>query len=182
MAMGIVSSDDFDLEVGRLNSNDNGKIEQLPNKGRGKGNNETPASLRKVIGEEVIESGRASGLGLARAFGISDSSVSAYSAGATSTSSYNNPTRSLTSHLNKVKNKITKRAHSRLASALDSITPEKLAEANLREASGVARDMSVIIKNLEPETDKRDQNSPQFIIYAPQFRKEESFEVIQVSE
>lgn len=180
--MGICSNEDFESEISNLNGKSQVTVEQLPDRGRGNGNVETPESLRKIIGEETIENGRGSALQIARAFGISDSSVSAYSNGSHSTASYHNPTRSLASHLSKVKNKITKRAHSRLASALDSITPEKLAEANLREASGVARDMSVIIKNLEPENEKANDNAPRFIIYAPQIRQESSFEVIQVNE
>jgi hypothetical protein len=50
--------------------------------------------------------------------------------------------------------------------------------------SGVAKDMSVIIKNLEPKVDPSStgQATPQFTIYAPQFRDERSFEFIQVQE
>jgi hypothetical protein len=44
--------------------------------------------------------------------------------------------------------------------------------------------MSVIIKNLEPKSEFQTGQStqPQFTIYAPQFRDERSFEIIQVSE
>ena len=42
--------------------------------------------------------------------------------------------------------------------------------------------MSAVIKNIEPEQSDRGQNQPTFILYAPQFRKEESFDVITVNE
>jgi hypothetical protein len=179
--MGICNDEDFELEINSLTKIEP-EIIPMPDKGRGYGNGQVPESLRKIIGEESIEGNRQSALELGRAFGISDSSVSAYSAGSTSTSSYQSPVRSLNSHLNKVKEKIQSKARRRLTLALDSITPEKLQEANLREASGVARDMSVIIKNLEPESNKEENNNTQFVIYAPSFRDERSFDIIRVNE
>lgn len=198
MVMGICSDEDFEKELANLSvivdgvekslsvgitgeGNVTGEILNI-NRGRGNGNNEVPESLKKIIGETSIEEGRKESLQIARAFGISDSSVSAYSVGSTSTASYRNPARNLQSHLNRAKERIQKKARVRLSNALDSITPEKLADANLREASGVARDMSVIIKNLEPESERSPLDTPQFIIYAPSIRKEESFEVINVQE
>lgn len=183
MAIGICSDEDFEKELNDLTGSDKNQVSviDLPSRGRGQGNNEVPEGLRKIIGEESIESGRTSALDLARNFGISDSSVSAYSVGATSTNRYNKP--EFKNHINKVKEKIGKKARGKLLAALEEITPEKLASAKLRDVSGVARDMSVIIQNMEPAEEKSsDQAGTQFIIYAPQFRQESSFDVIEVSE
>ncbi len=44
--------------------------------------------------------------------------------------------------------------------------------------------MSVIIKNLEPKSETPDSSNqgPQFVIFAPTFRKENSFDTITVNE
>jgi hypothetical protein len=48
----------------------------------------------------------------------------------------------------------------------------------------VAKDMSVIIKNLEAKSVNPDEGkqTPQFVIFAPQFKKEENYDFITVSE
>ena len=185
MSMGIVDNEDFEKELGRLSEKPIKNPAQIIdiNRGRGNGNNEVPESLRKVIGEESIESGRASALGLARAFGISDSSVSAYSNGSTSTSSYNNPDKSLKNHVQNAKRRIARSAREKLTLALSHITTEKLVDVKARELAGIAKDMSAVVRNMEPETIQEGANSgPKFIIYAPQFRSESSFDVVNVIE
>jgi hypothetical protein len=72
-----------------------------------------------------------------------------------------------------------------MKSAMEAITDEKLTYADPKDLAGIAKDMSVIIKNLEPkETNEGNNtvNGPQFVIYAPQFKKESSFDVIEVKE
>lgn len=190
MAMGIVSDSDFNAEVGKLNpsvpSDGNGKsiaVIKEVEKGRGNGNKEVPDSLRKLIGEESAINGREQGLALANQFGISPSSVSAYNHGARSTATYED--RPDLTALNDSKLRVAKRARTKLVLALNSLTKDKIAEAKAKDIAGVAKDMSVVIKNMEPETQKNNGNGssgPTFIFYSPQFRKEEVFEVVHVKE
>src|SRR5215510_11616874 len=156
MPMGIVSDRDFDRE------RDNARVPvktpppkptavviDSPQKGRGNGNVEVPDALRKVIGEESVINGRQSAMEIADAFGISPSSVSAYANGSTSTATYDKSPN--ISHLLKAKQRISKRARKTLVLALNHITDEKLAVAKVAEVAAVARAMSGIVRDMEPE-------------------------------
>ena len=199
MAIGIVTDDLFEQELIRLRGNrdslkpivvpsieSNVSIVEKPSKGRSDGDINVPDALRKIIGEEAIINGRASALEIASHFGISSSSVSAYAKGATSTSTYDSPKPSIVGHINKSRARAVKRASLTLNRALGSITQDKLDYADAKDLSTIAKDMSVIIRNLEPPPDPaintNQVNGPQFVIFAPQFRKEESFDVISVNE
>lgn len=176
MPMGIVSSEDFEIEKKQV------EIKRLPDKGRGNGNNGVPDSLRKIIGETSSIDGRQEGLSLANQFGISPSSVSAYSNGSTSTASYDSPTE-IKNHIDDAKERISKSARIRLRKALHHITDEKLEGAKLTELSSVAKDMAGIIKVMEPEREaNQNQNGPIFVFYAPQIREEKGFDYIEVKE
>src|SRR5207249_11223360 len=91
-----------------------GKIVEINKPGRRLGDNNVPDSLRKIIGAESIESGRKAGLNLASHFGISPSSVSAYSHGSTGTTSYDKPNEGLLNHMNNARERIIKRARGKL--------------------------------------------------------------------
>lgn len=171
MPLGIVSDADFQQEVE--------KSRVIPMQ-RGRGHNpNVPDSLRKIIGENAVEEGSKATKEMTQALGISDSSLSAYKQGATSTSSYNNPTFKPT--IDKARDKITKKARSRLLASLNAITPEKLKDEKPRDLAGIAKDMSAIIKNLEPDVNI-DRPPQALIIFAPQMVREEKFEVIDVKE
>jgi len=186
MAIGIVSDDDFEQELNNVVPSTKPKVEILDkvSKGRKDGDNNVPESLRKIIGETAVIDGRADALELASQFGISASSVSAYAKGATSTKTYDSPNKDLIAHINKSRARATKKASKVLNAALGAISQEKLDYTDARDLSGIAKDMSVIIKNLEPPTNTEGdaKQTPQFTIYAPQFRDERSFEVINVVE
>jgi hypothetical protein len=192
MPIGIVSDSSFEAELNKLNKDRksdparSGQISIIPSKGRKEGDVNVPESLRKIIGETHLTDGREEAIRLAAEFGISESSVSAYAKGATSTTSYNKPNTALLGHINKSRERAIKRASKTLNVALGSITQEKLDYADAKDLAGIAKDMSVIIKNLEPPVESNPSsvtnNGPQFVIYAPQFRKEESFDVISVNE
>lgn len=192
MSIGVVSDDDFLKEFGpatqaknqnREESHATPQIVDIPQRGRKEGDVNVPDSLRKIIGETAVIDGRQEALALAGEFGISASQVSAYAKGATSTASYDTPTKSIISHINKSRQRAIKRAGNTLNQALSAITQEKLDYADADKLAGIAKDMSAIIKNLEPKEVPAEQaTSPQFVIFAPQFRKEETFEVINVQE
>ena len=194
MPMGIVSDKEFDSELAnssskkiREESSSNpkptsqvieGTVIDMPSKGRGDGNVEVPNSLRRVIGATAVEDGRAEALELAKQFGISPSSVGAYTSGATSTSSYDEKPNG--DVIKSTKDKIAKVARGRLMKALRHITDDKLNEAKVGEIATVAKQMSGVIKDMEPEKAKNDDDrgGPTFVFYSPQFRKEENFEIV----
>lgn len=210
MPLGIVSSEDYEKDLGNVSSNqkdipkqedlskdsDEGinpesnsiessrpNIEVLPAIGRGKGNTEVPQAIRKIIGESAIEEGSSAASAIGKFLGISSSSISAYSNGATSTSSYKEGNKDLQSFLTKSRNKIIKRAQGKLYKSLEVIDDEKLDKLTALEASTVARNMSAIVKNLEPD-DKRSNtfNGPVITFYAPSIVTEDRFESININE
>ncbi len=186
MAMGIVSDQEFNKA---LNDASASPSEAKPpsvqiidmEKGRGKGNVEVPDGLRKIIGEESAINGRASALEIAEGFGIGPSSVSAYAHGSTSTSSYDNQPG--LKDLNEAKLRVAKKARNRLVMALNNLTQEKIASAKAKDIAGVAKDMSAVIKNMEPDGPKSTGNSgPTFVFYSPVFKREEHFDVVRANE
>ena len=192
MPIGIVSDGAFQSELDALSKGTTRTpvqipvVMDMPSKGRSEGDNNVPESLRKIIGETSIIDGRQSALQIAEQFGISPSSVSAYAKGATSTKTYNSPSQEIIQHINQSRHRAIKRAGKTLNAALGSITQDKLDYADASDLSGIAKDMSVIIKNLEPpsfnEMEGGAQRPPQFVIYAPSFRDERTFESIVVNE
>jgi len=193
MPVGLVTDADFEAELAKIGSTRpsvqpdpkvlEGIIETVPSRGRSKGDNNVPASLRAILAETHLMDGSSAAVSLAKELGISSSSVSAYANGATSTSSYDKPKESIVSVVNKARQRATKKAAKTMNAALSAITQAKLDYTDADKLSGIAKDMSVIIKNLEPKVEIQSGTAtPQFTIYAPQFRDERSFEIIQVSE
>jgi hypothetical protein len=194
MPMGIVSDKEFDMEKEksspvkpqREESNSSvpitGEIKDV-NRGRGIGSVEVPNALRNVIGDESNTNGRQSAVELASQFGISPSSVSAYDVGAHSTSSY--AERPNGGVVKQARERIAKRARGKLMKALSKITDDKLDAANAKDLAGIAKDMSAVVRTMEPEEVKVPgsvNNGPTFVFYAPQFRKEEHFDVVHAKE
>lgn len=190
MAMGIVSDKDFDSERERLSPTSRDKSESVPKpaiiinpaKGRGEGNIEVPNTLRNLIGETSLTSGRQEALELAKNFGVSQSSVSAYTKGATSTSTIDE--RPNAPVIENIRARIGKRARAKMMMALNHITDEKMRDAKVRDLAGIAKDMSAVVKAME-EADNpmgKGNSGPTFVFYSPQLKKEESFDVIHVNE
>jgi len=183
MPMGIVSDKDFESALNDATPSQNPPPVQIVDmeKGRGKGNVEVPEGLRKIIGEESVINGRASALEIASGFGIGPSSVSAYSHGAHSTASID--VRPDIDNLNAAKLRVAKKARNRLVMALNSLTQEKIDGAKAKDIAGVAKDMSAVIRSMEPEGPKQNGNGgPTFIFYSPNIRKEEVFDIVHVKE
>jgi hypothetical protein len=188
MAIGVVSDSDFEAELAKslpVGKAITGEVVDSPTKGRGKDNVAVPESLQKIIGETSQLDGRAAALDLAAMYGIKPSSVSAYANGASSTTSYDTPKKEIAGHIEKVKARIAKTARGKLNYALSQITEEKFAEAKLRDVTGAARDLSAIVKEMEPSRSNSEvegTSKVNFVIYAPQFRNENHFESVSVNE
>lgn len=181
---GIVSDEEFTKQIEKLNNNNENKnsqshaLFQTIERGRGS-SKEVPIELKKVIAEESINGTLASTL--ASAFSVSESSISAYKNDATSTSSYHQSNEELAKHNDAIRTSILEGARGKLLMALENITEEKLEGAKLRDTASVAKDMSAIIRNLEP-SNGNDNNGlkQQFIFYAPKEKSEKDFQVIEL--
>ena len=176
----VISEQDYPGESGESTVS----TQEFATIGRGRGNTEVPVFLRKLIGESAIEEGAGAANAIGEFLGLSKSSVSAYSNGATSTATYNKPDKDLESHLDKTRKRITKRASGKLFKALGVIDDDKLQELNALEASTVAKNMAAIVKNMEPD-DRSKGNTftgPVITFYAPHIVHEDRFDVINVSE
>lgn len=179
MALGIVPDEIFEQEVTKFL---NGTVVSAKDKSRHEGDL-VPDSLRKLIGDTALESGRGAAKELASAFGISDSAISAYKKGATSCDSYNNPTKTLGAHIAKTKERISRRAGKLAIRSLDHLTDDKLANASAPELANIAKSASAIVKEMEPPVSMNPSAAPtvQFVIHAPQMVKEEKYAVIDVT-
>lgn len=178
MPMMLLNDELFDKECSKfINQNEQAKVVNIM---RGRGNKvETPQALREVIASEAIQHGNTASL--AEVFGVSKSSVDAYKHGSTSTKSYNEPSERLKVVTDGVKEDISTKARARLMDALDEITPDRIAGAKIKDIASIAKDMSAIVKNMEPEINLQ-QNNTQVIVYKPNLRNEDDFDIIQVNE
>lgn len=197
MGLGIVSDEDFESEVSNSGADKHPHIPvdtiipksfglvKTIERGRGQNNVNVPDSLRKILGETANINGRAEALDLASRFGISPSSVSAYTDGATSTATIaDTPNKAF---INERKVKVQNKARRVMLKAIDSITDERLEAANLTTVATVAKAMSGIIKDMEPEPEKvpvngLNVNGPSIILYSPQMRGEHEYDTIVINE
>jgi len=194
MPIGIVSDSDFAAELDSLASPIRNKTPTKTDtpeetveikdieRGRGKGDVEVPKALRAVLGTHAIESGNKEASVLAERFGISDSSVSAYKTGANSTSSYREPQPDLAERVSNAKLRITSKAQNRLLEAIKQITPEKLADAKLRDLAATAQAMSAVVRNIEPQAQPGNNQNVNFVFFAPKVRPETDYDIITVNE
>jgi predicted transcriptional regulator len=175
MKMMVVDDEDFELEIAR--SVNAAQVVQMPSKGRN-GAAATPDSLRQLIAADAIE-GNGSAQEIARAYGVSESSVSAYKNGATSTTNYNNGNGELKDFVDGKREKIKGRAQNKLLLALKHITDEKLKEAKVSDLSTIAANMSRVIDKTTPKTESVVNNN--IVFYSPKQISKENYETVDVS-
>lgn len=180
MPLGIVSEQDFEKEVDDLNKPALPIVKIVDiERGRGKGNGEVPSGIRKIISEEFIQG--TSGKELSEVFGISQSSISAYSRGATSTSTYDKPDEDLVKANNRVRQHILTKSRKKLELALDNITEEKLKDTKALDLSSIARNMASVSDAMEQKVVTNITNNA-VIVFRPRQKAEEEFETIVVNE
>lgn len=182
MPLGILNREQFEKEVDNISvftSKESviGKVVNIE-KGRTLGRTEIPEVIRSIVAEDVIENGRSQNI--ADKFGISKSSVDAYKNGATSCATYNNPDRQLKQVVDNKRNEISNAARGRLSAALEALTDDKIAGSKARDIASIAKDMSGVVKNMEPQV--APHNNTQVIVYRPRMRDEDEFDVITVNE
>lgn len=185
MPMGIVSDSDFDKELGNVQPRKKeAEIVDIPSKGRNDGDINVPDSLRRIIGETAVTEGRREALKMGEFFGVSPSSVSAYSTGAVSTSTYDEKPNA--DVIVKSRDKIRKIASKITIKAMRSITDDKLEGTNAKDLSAIAKDMSAVVRNMEEKYNNsgpsNETKGPTFVFYSPQFREEKHFDIIPAKE
>lgn len=192
MPLGIVSDDEFDMEVERVSpntrvrSNGNGskieaEIKEIQGPGRVGGEKNIPQAVRQLIGISAIEDGS---LELAKKFGVSSVTANHYANGVISPN-YPNTSQSqqqLKNVTDSVRDRIATKARAKLLNALKHITDEALKGSRPRDLAGIAKDLAVVANTVEPERTETVTQGPTFLVYAPQIRKEEYFETIRVNE
>lgn len=180
MELGIISDDAFEAALKKTQING---IVNGTSKGRPEGRENLPDIARKIIGDTAIESGRQEALEIGKLFDVSESSVKAYSNGATSSGTYNHKKPELANHLKNTKERISVKAARLTRRALNKIDDDKLDELDGVQLMQVAKGASAIVKEMEPDSPKGPiNNGVQFVIQAPTRAREEQFEVIQVNE
>lgn len=172
MAMGIVSDADLNKEKA------SGSIVNLPKPGRKENDKNVPPAVRQAIADAVLENGRSEALQIADMFGVSNSSVSAYTRGATSTAHNKESDDSLRKSNASKRDGIVTKAQSALTSAIAQITEAKLSNLNAVECSQVAKNMATIVKDFTPDLQERADLTAHITIYAPPLIDESKFPVI----
>lgn len=177
MPIGVITSEDLQKELDRFTPS-NSKIIDKPKLGRN-GVKEIPEGIRKLIAGESLQGVPAKQL--QEVFPISQSSISAYKEGATSTASIHNPNPELKKHTDNIKNQIGEAARGRLFKALNSMTDDKIAEAPLKVASQVVRDMSAVIKDML-DKDNEGGTTVNFTFVSVPPADEDKYAVIDIGE
>src|SRR5215204_149909 len=156
-----------------------GSMVRTIERGRGLHSVQVPEALRAVIASDAIENSSRSAKSIARAFDVSDSSLSAYKHGANSTASYDNPDVELKAKTNHTRMRIGNKARSRLLSTLNHITPDKLENAKLRDLAATAQAMSAVIRNIEPPAADVG-NNVNIVLFAPRVHTEAHYETLVI--
>lgn len=174
MPLGIVSDEDFVAELNK----EPVKAPEFKQKGRN-GAPQVPDVLRNVIAEEGIKG--TNNEELAKLFGISQSSASAYKHGATSTTTYHQPNESLEKHTKSIKDVLRKKAGKKAALAISAITEEEIEAATVVEKAMVAQKMSTIFKDMSTDSQSNSNQAPvQVAIFVPAMKQESDYDVIDV--
>jgi predicted transcriptional regulator len=148
-------------------------------RGRGEGNGNKTMEERKEIAAAAIASGLTNDE-IAKAFDVSHQAVSSYKHGATSEATYHKKVPELESHVNQVKNQISEAAQNKLMTAINLLTDSKIGQAKARDIAGIAKEMSVVLKNMTPEGPLIDNRK--VLVYQPRLKEEDDFVVINLNE
>lgn len=167
MPIGIVNEDVFREEV----------RERTPLGRNGK--KEVPHEIRALAASEAIAGGNKKEI--AQELGISSQSINAYKNGATSLATYNKKDEKLQKANDEVKDKIRGVALNKMMDAMNAISKENLALSKPNVASAVARDMSTIVKNMDPREDGINVDKA-VIIYKSPMKEEADYPVIDVQQ
>lgn len=183
MPMGVVEDDDFEAALNDCGPIAKVEVIDLPTPGRKEGDVNVPDSIRSIIGETSEVNGRQDAIALAKTFGLSESSVSAYANGASSTATYDNPKPSIVDVITKSKQRIGRKAAKIAIKAVDNIDDVKLSNCSAVELAQVAKSMGSLVSQMSPDESSKSDHRPQIIqFFAPPMKTEQQFETIMVKE
>jgi transposase-like protein len=148
--------------------------------GRGAGKENLSDEMRKIIAEDALVSGRTI-QEVADEYGISRDAVNAYKHGATSEATYNVPNQELAPHVTQVKDEIKLKAQNALLTAIQSLTDDKISGSKAKDIAGIAKDMSSVLRNIEPQTSGPVINN-KVLVYSPRVKEEDDYKVIEARE
>jgi predicted transcriptional regulator len=148
--------------------------------GRGAGVENLSPEMRKIIAEEALISGKTQAE-VAIEYGVSPQAVEAYVKGATSLATYNTPNEELAPHITQVKDQIKTQAQNALLTAIQSLTDDKISGAKAKDIAGIAKDMSSVLRNIEPQTSGPVINN-KVLVYSPRVKEEDDYAVIEARE
>jgi methylthioribose-1-phosphate isomerase len=174
MKMLVVDDEEFELELNK--SMRCADIITMPAKGRN-GAKATPDSLRKLIAHDAIEGAPARDV--AEAYGVSESSVSAYKVGATSTTTYHEPSSELKQTVDFTRDRIKSKAQNKLLLALKHMTEDKIKEVKPIELSTIAANMSRVVEKMSPKQEGTTVNN-NIVFYSPKQISKENYETVDV--
>jgi hypothetical protein len=187
MPLGIVTDNEFDQEFNEVVNTPKDNviipeviIENMNRPGRHEGDVNVPDEVRKFIAESAILGTPAREV--AALMNISEGSVKAYKNGTTSLATYNDKKPELVNHITKVKDRISRRARKVLVNSLDSLTDINYDTIKPKDRAQIARTMSAIVKEMEPEDSAPiNDNRVQIVMFAPAIKQERAYDAIDVS-
>lgn len=170
--IGIASNDEFELELNKLSVNSSTDKQYDPNADRGLQTGNNTSEFRALIAQEALNGTPREQI--MREFKVSSSSIDAYRRGHNTAS----PERKLDDKLrerNKIfRHRIVSKASLNLTKSLDAITEDKLRNCDAKENAQIAKDMSVVIKNMSAADEDKVMPAA-IIIHAPQVRSIDEF-------
>jgi hypothetical protein len=171
MPIGIVNPDDYKKEV----------VDKPVIDKKTPYQEKVPAPIRALIAQEVMLGGTVRDV--AKELGVQKSAAHAYSNNLTTTRIGFGSNEDLERRNNIFRNRIRTKAGRLSLTALDSIAPEDFMKATLRDKSSVAKEMASIVRDMTPDVNRNGgmTNNVQFIIHAPEVKREEDYIDVIVS-
>ena len=173
--MMVVDEEEFNLELNK--SMRVADVVSMPAKGRN-GAKETPETLRKLIAHDAINGAPAKEI--AESYGVSESSVSAYKNGASSTTTYHEGKGELKDYVDLTRDKIKSKAQNKLLLALKHMTEDKIKEVKPIELSTIAANMSRVVEKMTPKNEGTTVNN-NIVFYSPKQISKENYETLDVA-
>lgn len=174
--LGIVDESEFNKSL--TDSKSAPSLVRIQNKGKQVGDAPIGNSVRKIISDEALTSGN--NKSTADAFGVGISTIEQGKRGQIGRRNDDD----LSTFIKSRKNALAEVAMDKLGAAMDSITDDKLNQASLKESADVAKSMASIVRDMTADDGMNNKNemNVQFVLHAPEMKKLEDYQVIDLGE